>query len=374
MKKKLHIAIIGGGLAGLVSAIDLCQRGFQVTLIEKDSFPRHKVCGEYISNEILPYFEFLGIHMKELTDVKISKLFLSTQDGNTIESNLNSGGFGVSRYTLDHYLYKKAIKEGTIFIEGQAIQIKNDKKEKIIILQDKKKITCDLIIGAFGKRSNLDKALQRDFTSVISPWLGVKAHYQGDFPKEQVALHNFDGGYCGISKVEEDKINVCYLVHFESFKAYRNLEDFEYSVLHENKYLRSFLNNSEMIFDKPITISQVNFAKKKLVEDEILMVGDAAGLIHPLCGNGMAMAIKGAKLVADILTIYADGIITKDQMYAKYKREWKQQFSNRLRAGRILQKMLLNKHIQQTSYKFAKMVPALVPVIIKQTHGKPMVC
>ncbi|MCP5570310.1 hypothetical protein NL300_28085, partial [Klebsiella pneumoniae] len=71
-------------------------------------------------------------------------------------------------------------------------------------------LQADLVIGAFGKRSNLDVSLSRKFIKKKSPWLAVKAHYTCDVPENEVSLHNFKGGYCGISKVENNAVNVCY--------------------------------------------------------------------------------------------------------------------------------------------------------------------
>ena len=376
LKKKLHIAVIGGGLAGLCTSLDLSKRGFQVTLIEKDTYPRHRVCGEYISNEIVPYLEYLGISISQLTDIHISEFQLSTQKGNQIKSRLPLGGFGVSRYTLDNHLFQKGLSQGVLFLQEQVVAIKDatKKDQKEIFFQKRGSLCFDLVVGAYGKRSVIDKSLKRNFINSYSPWLGVKAHYVGNFDNQRVALHNFDGGYCGISKVENDKINVCYLVHFDSFKKYRHLKDFEINVLHQNKYLKQFFENSEMVFDKPITISQVNFSKRPLVEESILMVGDAAGLIHPLCGNGMAMAIRGASLIAATIDEYAARYSSKEELHKLYKEKWENNFSRRLKAGRILQNLLLNSKVQELSYQVARCIPAIIPKIIKQTHGKPMIC
>ena len=98
-----HIVIIGGGLAGLTSAIHLAKMQIPVTLIEKETYPKHKVCGEYISNEVVPYLDFLGIKLKDLDIVGISQLQISTKNGKLIKSKLPLGGFGVSRYRLDHH-------------------------------------------------------------------------------------------------------------------------------------------------------------------------------------------------------------------------------------------------------------------------------
>ena len=115
MNGDLHTIIIGGGLAGLTAAIDLAQSNIPVTLIEKDTYPRHKVCGEYISNEVLPYFKSLQIDIERLKPSRITRFQISTQSGKIINSALPLGGFGVSRYVLDHYLWEKAISSNYKF-------------------------------------------------------------------------------------------------------------------------------------------------------------------------------------------------------------------------------------------------------------------
>ena len=106
MKDK-EVIIIGGGLAGLTSAIHLSKLGHSVTVIEKNTFPKHKDCGEYISNEVLPYLNWLNLNIAALNPTNITKLEFSTASGKTIKSILPLGGFGISRFALDEYLYRK---------------------------------------------------------------------------------------------------------------------------------------------------------------------------------------------------------------------------------------------------------------------------
>ncbi len=376
MNSHSHIVIIGGGLAGLTSAIHLAKANIPVTLIEKDTYPKHKVCGEYISNEVLPYFNYLGIDLESLQPVEISEFTISTQNGNTIHSKLPLGGFGMSRYTLDYYLWQKAEAMGVHLINDQALDVQFNDNQFQIKTNGNKWLTSEYVIGAFGKRSVLDKALKRVFSFKKSPWLAVKAHYKASFETNMVALHNFKGGYCGLSKVENNLVNVCYLVNYDSFKKYRDINTFQEKVMYKNPYLLDFFKEAELIFDKPITISQVNFDKKKPVEDHIFMLGDAAGLIHPLCGNGMAMAIKSSKILCELIIANANNNakLSRKEIENQYIKQWNSSFSKRLYTGRILQKVLLNKNLQKASYAIAHALPAIIPKIIKQTHGEPIVC
>ena len=188
-----EVIIIGGGLAGLTSAIHLSKLGFSVIVIEKNSYPKHKVCGEYISNEVLPYFDWLKINIEELKPTRIKNLQFSSESGRTIETKLPLGGFGISRYTLDFTLYKKALSQNCEIIEDQVNEVifKDDFFE--VHLGSGKILTSKVVLGGFGKRSNLDVKMKRNFIEKKSPWLGVKSHYKGEFDETVVGLNNFKG-------------------------------------------------------------------------------------------------------------------------------------------------------------------------------------
>lgn len=367
-----EIIIIGGGLAGLTAGIHLSKLGRTVLLFEKNDFPKHKVCGEYISNEVLPYFDFLEIDLSSLSPVNIAKTELSTVSGKSISAMLPLGGFGVSRYALDHLLYQKALANGCKIIIDAVINIEFH-NDKFAISTAENQFQSDLVIGAFGKRSAMDQKLHRNFIDKKSPWLAVKAHYTGVFPNNLVALHNFRGGYCGVSNVENNAINICYLANYESFKKYKNLDEYQEKVLFQNPHLKKIFENSQLLFDKPITISQISFERKNPVDNHILMVGDTAGLIHPLCGNGMAMAIHSAKIAVELIVDYKNGVISRIELEKKYTEKWQHHFSQRIRIGRFLAALLQNEWRARIAMKVLLTFPFLLPKIIQRTHGKPLI-
>lgn len=369
-----RIVIIGGGLAGLTAAIHLSKIGLKILLIEKNEYPKHKVCGEYISNEILPYLNWLSVDISELNPTQISKLDFSTADGKMIHCDLPLGGFGVSRYALDQFLYKKAIQSGCEIIQDSVDDIVYENDGHTISTLNNGIFTSEIVIGAFGKRSTIDQKLKREFIQKKSYWLAVKAHYSGEFPNDTVGLHNFEGGYCGVSKVENDAINICYLASYDSFKKYKNTEEYQNYIVSKNPHLKLIFDSSKMIFETPLTISQVSFSKKKLLENHILMVGDSAGLIHPLCGNGMAMAIHSAKIVSELICdFYTDKINNREELEKKYVDEWSVNFEKRLRIGRILAFILKKQKISTFLIKIMTKFPKLLPIIIKRTHGQLIV-
>ena len=367
------VIIVGGGLAGLCNAIHLSKFNKKVLLIEKNEYPKHKVCGEYISNEVLPYLAFLDFNPFDFGAIKIEKFQLSTTNNQLISVKLPLGGFGISRYKLDFELLQKAIQNGVILLQDLVtnIQFTNDIFE--VETKENQHLTSKIVIGAFGKRSFLDVALQRDFIQKKSPYLGVKIHVKGNFPHDLVALHNFKGGYCGVSKVENNEINLCYITNFSSFKKHKNIEDFQENVVFKNTYLKDIFKNSTSLFDEPLTISQISFESKTLVENHIIMCGDAAGMIHPLCGNGMSMAIQSAQIASKLILNYLEGkISTRKALENEYLSQWNRQFKWRLKAGHFIALLFRQDKIANFLLQILSKLLFLLPIIIKQTHGKPI--
>ena len=366
-----EVGIVGGGLAGLTAAIILARAGRKVVLLEQKDYPRHKVCGEYISNEVRPILEDLEIFPHELRPIEIGRFQLSDPKKGIAETSLELGGFGISRYALDNHLYQKALAAGvSVFV--------NTKVKDIVFEDEGFKVETargapyffKAVIGAHGKRSIIDRSLQRGFMAQNSAYVGVKQHFTGDFPDDLVALHNFEGGYAGISRVEEKKINFCYLTDTAVLSRYDSIDQLNEKHLGRNPYLAEFLSHSEPVFEKPLVISQVNFSDKAPVENHMLMCGDAAGLIHPLCGNGMAMAIHAAAIAAVHLNDFLSHRISRAEMEMVYTRDWRKHFQFRLRFGRLASGLFGKKMISALSVGLARRLPRVFPQVVSLSHGK----
>ena len=372
--QQYDVIVVGGGLAGLTAAIDLSQKGHRVLVFEKQMYPHHKVCGEYVSNEVKPYLRKLGVQLDLSNSVDITHLKLSTVRGKLLETELPLGGLGMSRYALDNLLYRRAVEVGTEF-QFQSVSSVNFEGSIFKLFTDTMKtFTSKVVIGAYGKRSGLDKSLKRDFITKKSSWLAVKAHYTyEDFPTHQVALHNFKGGYGGLSKTETGAINFCYLASYASFQKEKDIDSFNANVVSQNPFLETFLSGAKPLFDAPLTIAQVSFHPKKAVDNHILMCGDTAGLIHPLCGNGMAMAIHSAKIAAGLVTEFLKGNgQNRAELEKRYQTQWNGQFKKRLWMGRRLQSVLLHPGLSNFALSAMITQPSLIQRLIKSTHGKPL--
>lgn len=364
------ITVIGGGLAGLTAAILLARKGFQVRLVEKKRYPFHRVCGEFISNEVRNFLEREQLFPSEVSPPAITTFQLTSTGGKKAEMPLDLGGFGISRFYFDHFLYQKAVQVGVEFLLEEEVSAVLFHENEFQLRTMRNTWTADVVIGSFGKRSKLDHELKRSFISKRSPYVGVKYHLRSDHPAHVIALHNFQDGYCGISQVEGGTANLCYLTHRKNLKQHKNINEMERAVLFKNPFLKSIFQNADFLFEKPEVINEISFETKQPVVDHVLMAGDAAGMITPLCGNGMAMAIHSAKIVNEWVTRFANGQIARHQMEQGYEKEWKQQFATRLWAGRQIQRLFGSTRASDFAVYLARNVQPVSQFLMRNTHGQ----
>ena len=386
--------IAGGGLAGLSLSIQLARAGFRVCLAERERYPFHRVCGEYISMESWDFLESLGLPLSTMRLPRITQLTVTAPNGIGIDQTLPLGGFGISRYTLDLHLSRIARDAGVQVLEdtrvldmkqlpGQADMHKNDgaapaqPTDGLVDIQTSAgTFRACVAVGSFGKRSNLDVRWQRPFAlekaGPLNNYIGVKYHIDYDFPKDRIALHNFPDGYCGISAVEDNHYCLCYLTTANNLrKSGGSLKAMEAQILSVNPYLRDIFQQATFRWPEPVTISQVSFARKELVHDHILFCGDAAGMITPLCGNGMSMALHGSKILAGLLVSRLQGDISQQELEQAYARSWNGQFSSRLRVGRTIQSLFGKPLATNLLVRGLRPFPSLVRGLVSLTHGKP---
>ncbi|WP_234364006.1 NAD(P)/FAD-dependent oxidoreductase [Lunatibacter salilacus] len=365
---QVEIAIIGGGLSGLVAAYLLAKSGRDVLLVEKKSYPFHRVCGEYISNEVSAFLVEEGLFPTALGPSTLTRFRLSSINGRVAEMPLDLGGFGISRFGFDHFLYEKCKAMGVNFLLNTQVSDVVEPKESLfeLSLDTGSTVTASFVLGAFGKRSKIDKALKRPFFAKRSPFIGVKYHVRTLHEPDMVALHNFEGGYCGINKVEDDIFNICYLANRHLLKKHGSIAAMETEALFKNPQLAKLFNESEFLWEKPEVINEINFCTKKPVENNILMLGDAAGMITPLCGNGMAIAIHTGKLAAE--AILAHNSLKKIQ--TAYASSWESYFEKRLYIGRMVQRLFGSAAQSDFAVGLVNQFPYLARQIMRRTHGE----
>jgi len=375
MQVDYDIAIVGGGLAGLSTSIKLSKKGYRVIVFEKDSYPSHKVCGEYVSLESWKFLTLLGLPLDELSLPIIQTLLLTAPNGKTLTAKLPLGGFGISRFLLDSSLAQIAINNGVTILQNTKVDDVQF-SDHYIISHSGQTTTAKLCCMAHGKRSNLDVKWNRPFVqdqnARLNNYIGIKYHVKTDWQPDVIGLHNFQNGYCGVSKIEDDKYCLCYMTKAENLKSSGgNIEQMQEKILFKNPHLKTLFKNADVVENFPITISQISFSNKSKTENGMLMLGDAAGMITPLCGNGMSIALHTSKIAAALIDDYLQKKISRSSLTSQYQQQWEQNFAARLKTGRLLQSFFGSNGLSNALVASFNLFPFLKKPLIKLTHGKP---
>ena len=363
MNKEFDLIIVGGGLAGLSLAI-LCQRkGFKVLVLEKGSYPRHKVCGEFISLESLQFLQKLGLDLSEDYFPKISKFHLTTEYGNQGSCALNPGGVGVSRFYLDHRLMQLAENAGCVIKQNTTVR----QMEHGVVDNLGMNYEGRLVVGAFGRTSGLEKSRMKEQTK----YFGVKYHLDKGPANDVIEIHHFKGGYCGISAVEEGKYCLCYLSRADGLKAFQgNIQKFEEEVLFKNDFLKNRLQGEKLM--EGVTTAGINFGIQSMGESSFPMLGDAGGFIPPLTGNGMSLAFRSAAWIFPEVCKFLEGKINIHSLQMHQSKYMYGYLKKRISAGIFLQDLLFVEQpiFHQTLMQGITRIPGLMKMLSGLASGK----
>jgi flavin-dependent dehydrogenase len=372
---RYDVAIIGGGLAGLALSIQCARTGYNTIVFEREKYPFHKVCGEYISLESWNFLEELGVPLSDMNLPVIRNLMVSAPNGKYIESPLPLGGFGISRYTIDQLLANLARDEGVTLLEGTKVSDVIYRNNSFIIFSSRGELEAAVAAGAYGKRGNLDVKWKRQFTRVkpnkLNHHVGVKYHVRFPQPADLISLHNFENGYCGISQIEDNKCCLCYLTTAGNLRrSHNDIATMEKNILMKNPFLEKIFSGAEFLYEEPLTISRISFNKKTQVENHVLMIGDTAGMITPLCGNGMSMALHSSKLAYEEIIGFMRKKVNRFEMEQQYTQQWEKQFGRRMQAVRLIQNFFGSPYLSNFLISSVKPFPRFMSYLIRQTHGK----
>lgn len=371
------VVVIGGGLAGCSAAITLAQSGHNVVLSEAKSYPNHKVCGEFMSPHCTDHLRALGVldAVMALRPAMIDKTRITTPDGRDWQAALPGHAIGISRYALDALLVQRAQTLGVRVLDNTTITDINGSLDRGFTLNARsggaaQTLHARCTIAAYGKRSGLDRTLNRHFLGQKHPYVGLKNHFIGTPLPASVDLHSFAGGYCGISEIENGMTNVCLLVRQDVFQAVSggDIAVFIAWMRQQNPALEAWLSQAHPVFERWLSISQIPFTRKTALEQDVLMTGDAAGLIAPLAGDGMEMALRGGRLAAAATAAFLTGGWSAPQLRETYPNQWRTAFSPRLRLGRLLQAVMLRPVLLSAGLRIVQQLPALGHFFIRQTR------
>ena len=368
MNRHYDIIVTGAGLAGCSSAIQLAEQGYRVLLLEQQRYPVHKLCGEFLSVEVIAAFERLGIleAVRQAGAHSIRRTYLTTSTGASFESELPGVALGLSRYQLDLILFQRSQELGARCLDGTVVRsISGDLQQGFVVNTSQGNFTSRLVLGCHGKRSALD--LSRPFTQKHSPFVAFKAHYTGLELPGVIELHAFPGGYCGLSQIETGEINVCWIAHERILSSKNRIVP---DALLQNSILADRFESMQCVRRSQHRLSQISFALKGKFDGDVCMVGDSAGMITPLCGDGMAMALRSAELAIPLVSRFLQWDLSETDFKCQYEAVWNQEFHIRLRLGRLLHESFIHPNLASLGVNLCRTFPALGKGFIQATRGQ----
>ncbi len=342
--RSVDVAIIGAGPAGSTLAALLRLRRFSVALIDRDAFPRDKLCGEFLSYDALPIVEALGLTPAlDSAGSPFIRHCRMVGRHRTLSFDLPHAARGVSRLLLDDLLHRRAIEAGALEIPATATTLSDDG-----VNTSAGPISASVVVGAWGRWGRFDTQLERGFVRDHSHRnFGFKRHYRamesssGGTPPETIDLHSFRGGYLGVNAVEGGLTNICGLVHARRLAGLRGKWDsFVETLRQEEPTLDRLYQASSPAQNGYLSSEPVIFRARSACESGILMVGDASGVIDPLTGNGMAMAMQSAVLAAGAIGQILDRASDRPKIEGTYRTDHAAMFGRRIAWSRAIGALL----------------------------------
>jgi flavin-dependent dehydrogenase len=350
------LIVAGAGPAGSACAITAARAGARVLLLEKDRFPRHKVCGEFVSSESLELLRGL-LGEKKLsphTHVGSARLFV---DSKCLSLPVSPPAQSIPRYDLDLALFQAAQRAGATTREGITIH-EVQKKEAFLVITSEHSFTAKALVNTTGRWSKLT---QFDVAGK-EKWLGLKAHFSEASPAPSVDLYFFPGGYCGVTPVDANSVNACAMVRSD---VARSLDE----VFAQEPQLKHRSHGWQPLF-AAVTTSPLYFRKPETEADGMMLAGDAAGFIDPFAGDGISLALQSGVLAAEKITPFLAGRYSWQDALQQYRLAYHKRFAPAFRnAARLRNALTAPKWIRNAALALAS-VPSVGRMLVRGTRAR----
>jgi flavin-dependent dehydrogenase len=361
-------------LAGSSIAYVLAELGWDVVLLERHTFPRHKVCGEFLSPEAQASLKAMGLYqaVKALSPVPIEQARLISRRGLALPMILPGQAWGLSRFALDAALAAKAEASGVdlqVGVTATAITRTEESFEVAVSSKDGPAVVrARAVLAACGRHSQ--PGLPPRTASNRPTYVGLKCHYEGVVMPSQVELFFFPGGYAGLCPVEGSRVNFCLLATQAALAtAGKGIQPMLAWAVGQNQKLAHRLSEGRILPETETAVAPVDTHRPATPWDETACLGDTAVMIPPLCGDGMAIALRSAELCAPLVHNFLCGQLSLTGWEAAYRSIWEAEFGRAVRLGRSLQGMLNLPLLSEVLLGLGRLAPPLAEMLVRATRG-----
>ena len=306
----------------------------------------HKVCGEFISWEAQSTLQALGLlaGVQAARPASLDRAVLISRSGMSAGFNLARGSWGLSRKSLDTALADAAQVSGAELKLGVRVQRFNQVGDDYTVEARSNgqaiEIRCRALIAACG-RSSSSELPPRSLGSPEAGLVGIKRHYQNVNMPAQAELYFFEGGYIGLAPIEGGRVNVCLLASRKALKgADRDPAELIESLARRIPAIGKRLAGGEALDASPLAAAPIDLWRKADPWDSVACVGDAAAMIPPLTGDGIAAALRSVELCAPLAHAYLSGELTLERWEQAYRSRWHESFDRPLALARRLETWL----------------------------------
>ena len=354
------LIVAGGGPAGSACAISAARAGAKVLLLEKDRFPRQKVCGEFVSPESLGLLRGLlknGSLEHDLfssaPQVVSSRIFL---DNKSLTLPVSPPAQSIPRFDLDPALFHGARNNGVTAREGVAVN-EVRRNDLFHVVAAEQTYTGRAVINASGRWSKLT---QFDVAGK-DKWLGLKAHFTEASPPQSVDLYFFAGGYCGVTPVGANAVNACAMVRSDVAHTLDEVFAKEPRLFERSRAWQPLFT--------AVTTSPLYFREPETECEGMLLAGDAAGFIDPFAGDGISLALQSGSLAAESIIPFLRGSCSIEEARRQYRAAYRRRFTGAFRnAARLRAALAAPRWIRSAGLALAA-IPGVGKMLVKGTRA-----
>jgi len=374
------LLVVGGGPAGAALAAMAAGRGARVVVLEREAFPREKVCGEFLSAEGCTVLERLGLldAMRAAGAPRVTSCLLADARGRSVTSPLPSPALGISRAVLDDAILALAARRGADVrrVSVAAPLVEDGVVRGVVAARTGETLRARLVAGADGRRSALQRALHPGIGDPLATgdrsWFGIQAHLPDPCTgaRGQVELYVFDGGYAGLGPVEGERWNLALIVTVRTLRACGGAPE----RLFRERVLGNPLLAERLAGVAPCSpwraVGPLRFNVRRPTSHGALFVGDAAGTIDPFSGEGTSNALRGAELSLPIvMDALAAGALTP-ALARRWSRAWRAAFAPVSRRTRLLGRLFEHERTAALAMSLLSMprAAAILPRLVAATR------